>query len=61
MTISTAAAKHHICTKYHVTQSCYYYLNKKVRNRKMSFLEFSSFLDQREYEMQADPFYYGMN
>ena len=61
MTVTTAAAKHHFCSKYKINQRCYYYLSHKIRNKKTTFNELTTFLNEKEYELQTDPYYFGMN
>jgi hypothetical protein len=58
---SISTAKMHICQKYRINQSSFYYLFKKIRNRKISYIELIDELMEKKFDVQSDPFFYGMN
>ena len=61
ITVSITTAKQIICNKYRIKHDCFYYLFRKVKNRKITFSELTNMLNGKNYDIQSDPYYYDMN
>jgi hypothetical protein len=59
--MSLSTAKELICRKYRIAESSFYYLFKKIKNKKITYLQLMDLMMEKKYEVQSDPFHYGMN
>ena len=57
---STATAKSMVCDKYRISKSTFYYLYRKVQQKKISYSKLTELLDVKKCEIHSDPFEYGM-
>ena len=60
-TTSIATARTLVCEKYRITKSTFYYLYRKIQQKKITYSKLTALLNEKKCDIHSDPYEYGMD